>query len=151
MIYRHRKLLALPLLLAAGCVYSHRPVVYEPATGAAVVTVSPASDRNVIRVYPEPATTPAAIVDTSPTLVETRRATAAEADLNIANTIRAMLENDSALASAAINVRISVLNSQIALTGRVLTEHDRELLHTALVSMPGVTGLDDHVQVEFNH
>jgi osmotically-inducible protein OsmY len=67
-----------------------------------------------------------------------------------ADTIRNVLLADPALASAARDMRISVLNGQITMTGRVVTQHDRERLHSAIAGIPGAYRVDDRVQVELN-
>jgi len=152
-------LIGFSAILTSGCVYSHRnpPVVYSPtpavitaepaivAPSTTVITpaptvVTPTSDRPVVRVYPE---TPIVAADTTPTTVPS-------ADWATADTIRKVLVADPTLASAARNVRISVLNGQVTMTGAVLTQHDRELLHSAIAGMPGVSRVDDRVQVELN-
>ena len=157
------------LALLTGCVHSHRspayvyspvyspPPVYSPTpeviTEPTVVTpkatvvtpaptvIAPTSDRSVVRVYPEPST-----------IVDSTAATPAVSsrDLMTADTIRKMMMADPILASAARNVRIAVLNDRITMTGTVLTQHDRETLHSAIVGIPGGYEVDDRVQVELN-
>jgi len=141
------------VLLASGCVYSHRqPVVYTPVP----TVVAPVSERSVVRVYPEastvvPVTPSTTVVEPSTTTaVATPRATVAAGDLAMADSIRRMFAADPALATAARNVRISVINGQITMTGTVLTEHDRSILHSAIGGMPGVNRFDDRVQVDLN-
>jgi BON domain-containing protein len=132
-------LYAVPLLIGAGCVYSHRaPVVYSPTP--AVVTVAPTSVQPAVRVYPEPTT----VVPATPT------PTVSAGDLAVANTIRDILAADPTLASVARNVRISIVNSDVTMTGTVLTEHDRAGLHSAIAGIPGVNRVDDRVQVDLN-
>ena len=142
------------LVIMSGCVYSHRnpPVVYsttptvitEPIVtpSPTIVTptptvVAPISDRPVVRVYPE-----------VPTVAPTT--TVSSQDMATADTIRNVLLADPALASAARDVRISVLNGQITMTGTVVTQHDRERLHSAIPGIPGAYQVDDRVQVELN-
>lgn len=133
------------LFLAAGCIYSHRQpgVVYESVTPTVTV---PTSERPVTRVYTE---TPATVV--APTVIAepaTPTTTVASTDLAMADNIRKMLLADPALSSAARNVRIAVFDGRVTMTGTVVTVHDREILHSALSTMPGVTRLDDQVQVD---
>jgi len=148
----------LSFILLTGCIYSHRnrPVVYsttpavitEPPVVAPSTTVvtpaptitSPTSDRPVVRVYPVP----------SPVLDTTTTSAVSTQDLAVADAIRAVLVSDPGLASAARNVKISVLNGQITMTGTVLTQNDREKLHSAVGGIPGAYQLDDRVQVELN-
>jgi len=152
--------IACSFVMLTGCVQSHRthPVVYSttpaiitepvvPTPNTTIVTpaptvLSPTSDRPVVRVYPE-----------APAVVDTSAATSAisSQDLATADTIRKLLIADPTLASAARNVRISVLNGQITMTGTVLTQHDREMLRSAIARIPGAFQVDDRVQVELNH
>jgi BON domain-containing protein len=136
--------LPVPLLLATGCVYSHRatPVVYTPAPTSTVITVPPVSERPAVRVYPEPSTVISEPATTTPSV--------SSGDLAVANTIRQLFVADPTLASAARNVRISVINGYVTMTGTVLTEHERSTLHSAIASIPGVTRVDDRVQVDLN-
>jgi hypothetical protein len=134
--------LSLPFALCCGCVYSHRNgVVYggEPV----VVTPTPVSDRPVVRVYPEATT-----VEPSTPLPST--STVASGDLAVADAMRKMFEADPALAAAARNVRITVLQGQVTMTGTVVTQNDRESLHSAVNTTPGVYSVDDRVQVDLN-
>ena len=64
--------------------------------------------------------------------------------------MRKMFEADPNLASAARNVRISVLSGQVTMTGTVVTQSDREALHSAVNTTPGVFRVDDRVQVDLN-
>ena len=147
---KFRKLLwfVFPITLAAGCVYSHRePVTYT--TPAASTVVVPTSTRPATRVYP-PATTvvtetPVVITEAPPGVPSST--TTRPSDLALANSIRGMLGGDSALAAAARNVRMSVYDGRVALTGTTFTDQDREQIHSAIASLPGVTRVEDNVQV----
>jgi len=132
-----------PLALILGCLESHRErVVYTPdrVYTPAGVAVSPTSDRQVVRVYPEATTV---VIPTPPPNV-----TVAATDLETANVVRRMFEADPALASAARNVRVSVLNRQITMTGRVSTRQDRIALREALRSTPGVSRVEDLLSID---
>jgi len=133
----------------SGCVYSHRPrVVYTPTTP---IAVAPTSERQVVRVYPEATTTviaPAGVPSTS--TIPAPAARVSSADLGTANTIRKMFETDSDLTSTARNVRISVLNGRVTMTGFVRTDDDRSALNRALSTTPGVSSVDDQIRVELN-
>ena len=143
--------ISLPLVLCWGCVYSHRNgVVYGPEP----VVVTPTSERHVVRVYPEATTVvPGTTVVPAPstTVVPSpNTASFASGDLAIADSMRRMFQADPTLASAARNVRISVLNGQVTMTGTVVTQSDREALHSAVNTTPGVSRVDDRVQVDLN-
>lgn len=158
--------ISIPLLLATGCVYSHRnpAVVYtEPVTPTTVVTpatpavVAPASERPVVRVYQEAPTVvgtaaPAIVTEAAPSAVVTESPlrTVSSSDLALAETIRKMLLADPGLASAARSVRFSVLNRDIVMTGTTVTEHDRSILHSSIAGMPGVDHVEDKVQVDLS-
>ena len=144
--------ISLPVALCWGCVYNHRNgVVYGPEP----VVVTPTSERHVIRVYPEATTVTSSTVFPVPSTTvvpvpSPTTATVASGDLAIADTMRKMFETDPALASAARNVRISVLNGQATMIGTVVTQSDRESLHSAVNTTPGVSRVDDRVQVDLN-
>ncbi len=98
-----------------------------------------------MRVYPETSTVvPSTIVPVPSTT------TVAPGDLATADAIRKMFEVDGALAAIARNVRITVLNGQVTLTGTVVTQNDHEALHSAISTTPGVSSVDDRVQIDLN-
>jgi hypothetical protein len=135
---------SLPLVLSWGCIYSHRNgVVYGPEP----VVVTPTSERHVVRVYPEPTTV---VVPSTVVPVPSTTSTYASGDVAIAGAMRRMFEADPNLASSARNVRITVLNGQVTMTGTVVTQNDREALHSAVNTTPGVSRVDDRVQVDLN-
>jgi hypothetical protein len=157
---------ALPLALGAGCVHSHRNPTYT-----VVPAPAPVSSRPAVRVYPSETTTvvttpkvvtaPPAIVTTPSTVVTTTPGiytelppdvpptTVASSDnLAMAENIRQALSADPSLNSAARNARISVYNGRVTLTGRAATDLERQRLHTALASLPGVSRVDDRLVVD---
>lgn len=165
----------LPLALSVGCV-SHRPrtytVVPAPASpvssretvrvypsGSTVVTAPPGVVAATPPVVSAPVvtapvvTTPGTVLRT-PTVVtevppDLPPATVASSEnLAVAENIRTMLSADPALNSAARDVRISVYNGRITMTGRTVTELERQRLHTALSRLPGISRVDDRIQVD---
>jgi len=72
-------------------------------------------------------------------------------DLELAERLRRMFQSDSALASIARSVRITVHDGKATMTGMVLNESDRSLLHRAVATTPGLSRLEDRTQVELNH
>jgi len=151
-----------PLVLA-GCVQSHRaPVVYSetpvystvPAT--TIYTAPPAAPPTTV--YTTPPTTVLAptssrpevrVYSPEPARIVTVPVTGAhDADLALAEDIRAGLSNNTSLLDAARNVQMSIFDGRVTLTGTTGTESARQLLHSAIGAMPGVTSLDDQVRVE---
>ena len=153
-----------PAVLVSGCVESHRqPVVYSdpssfnrtpmpayspppPAYSTpAPVIVAPTSERPDVRIYaadsaPVVVSPPAPIITYSP----------AESDLALANSLRQMLSADSSLASAARNVRMSIRDGRVTLTGTTSSERARQLMERAVAGTPGVAAVEDRVQVDLH-
>src|SRR5438105_4173349 len=122
------KLFGLGLALAmTGCVSHRQPVAYTTTT----TTLTPTSDRPVVRVYPDATSVRVEPPITAPVT------TVSSGDMAIADSIRRMLENDSALASAARGVHFTVDNGRVSLTGSVLTESERWQIHNDLSRLPG--------------
>jgi BON domain-containing protein len=167
-----------PLILTAGCVDSQRaPYAYTPAytTTPSTVTVSPTSEYGTERVYAVPSET---VVTTPPSVVyETSRqpvvpaapvvtsqapfiitepprnaavGTTSSTDLVLAGELRRMIVDDDELLAAARNVRISIYNGRVTLTGTTVTRAERERLHAAVESVPGVYNVDDRVRPTLN-
>ncbi len=125
--------IALPLVLATGCVYSHRDYAYTtPGTTTAVVT--PTSPRPAVRVYPDN-TTPR--VATRPGEID---------DMSIANSVRTIMARDTAHVYG--NVDVSVNRGVATLCGTVPTEHDGQLLRDEIAAIPGVDYVDNQLGVE---
>src|ERR1043166_585805 len=130
----------------SGCIHSHRQpaVVYTPAkvyapvattpTTTTTVVTTPTSDRQVVRVYPEPSPTvvESGTVPANAQVVPAPAPAVSAADINTGNTIRKMLETDSDMAATARGVRISVLNGRVTLTGTMITDQDRAALPRAI-------------------
>jgi hypothetical protein len=136
------------------------------------VTVTPTSTYNTERVYTVPGptvvTTPSTVVQTVPDqtvtvpgsavvatpspLIVTEAPTEAPAgptraaDLVLAGEIRRMISDDGDLISAARNTRISIYNGIVTITGTTITRDQRERLHAAIESVPGIIKLDDRVR-----
>jgi len=159
----------------SGCVQSHRAdYAYTPAysTTPTTVTVTPTSTYTTERVYTVPGqtvvappptvvqaapgqtiTVPAASVVTTPNpLIVTEAPTDVPAgptsasDLVLAGEIRRMISDDGDLISAARNTRISIYNGIVTITGTTITRDQRERLHAAIESVPGIIKLDDRVR-----
>jgi osmotically-inducible protein OsmY len=88
------------------------------------------------------------VTESPPDLPPTTTTVASSASLALAENIRALLAADPTLNSAARDVRISVYNGRLTLTGRTVTELERQRLHSALAGLPGVSRVDDRVQVD---
>lgn len=126
-------LIALPLILAAGCVYSHRDYSYSPPAATATV-VAPTSPRPAVRVYPNN-TTPR--IATAPGEID---------DLTVARSVRIILARDTAHIYG--NVDISVNKGVATLRGTVPTEHDRQVLQDQIATIPGVDYVDNQLGVD---
>src|SRR5262245_48255087 len=141
----------LPLSFAA-CVQSHRePVVYstpprysEPVytTPPAAVPIAPASPRPAVRVYPSTSETelvppPQPIISYGPS----------QSDFALAENIRRMLSADTSLASASRNMRMTIRDGRITLTGTAPSEIARQLVQRTLTNTAGVVSVDDQSQV----
>jgi osmotically-inducible protein OsmY len=123
--------IALPLMLATGCVYSHRDYAY---TTPATTVVTPTSPRAAVRVYPDSTT---ARVGTRPGEID---------DLSIANSVRTILVRDTAHIYG--NVDVSVKRGVATLRGTVPTEHDGQVLRDEIAAMPGVDYVDNQLAVD---
>lgn len=124
--------IALPLVIATGCVYSHRDYAYTtPATTTTVVT--PTSPRPAVRVYPDSTT---ARVGRRPGEID---------DLSIAGSVRTILARDTAHIYG--NVDVSVNKGVATLRGTVPTEHDAQVLRDEIASVPGVDYVDNQLGV----
>jgi hypothetical protein len=137
---RHLILMGVPLLLGTSCVYSHRHAAVYSATPNAVV-VAPTSDRPVVRVYPERNTTKAVVVERN------TPGSAAPADLAIADSVRQMYDADPSLASRVTNVKTTVYGGRVTLEGAVPTRADKRELERRLATIPGVTEINDRLDV----
>ena len=163
----------LPLAITVGCVKSH-----QPRYAVVPATTTPVSTRETVRVYPSTTTTvpttttvvtaPPKVITTTPSTVVTTPSTVISApavvtelppdlppttvasadNLTVAESIRRMLATDSALNSAARDVRISVYNGRVTLTGQTDTVNERQRLQSAIASVPGVTRVDDRLTVD---
>ena len=71
-------------------------------------------------------------------------------DMALAESIRNMLATDGGLNSSARNVRISVYDGLVNMTGTTVTQADRERLHSAIAGLPGVYRVNDKVEVDLN-
>jgi hypothetical protein len=159
--------IALPLALTAGCVQSHRaayaytPEYYStPSTVTystpSTVTVSPTSDYPAERVYTVPnetvvTTTSPVVTSPAPLIVTGAPAgipagSPSASDLVLAGEIRRMISEDNNLVRASRNTRIAIYNGQVTITGTTATRDDRERLHAAMESVPGIIRLDDRVR-----
>jgi hypothetical protein len=122
----------LPVALTVGCVYSHRGYAY--ATPGTTV-VAPTSYSPVPRVYPEGA----------PTRVV---ATPGETDdLSIANSVRNILAKDTA--HVYRNVDVSVVKGVVSLRGTVPSDQDSRWLYDQIVTIPGVTSVDNQLGLKY--
>ena len=137
-------------VLAAGCVHSHRaPVVYTtPAapttvyTTPATVPVTPTSPRPEVRVYaPEPNEAPG----TMPVISYVN-----DSDLAIAQSIRRTFSADTDLASASRNMRMTIRDGHVVLTGNAPSENARQLVERTLTAIPGVVSIDDQSRVDLH-
>jgi len=147
--------LLLPLTFA-GCIQSHREpaVVYsspasysEPVYTAppAAVPIAPTSPRPAVRVYPPTSETevlppPQPIISYGPS----------ESDFALAENIRRMLSADTGLASASRNMRMTIRDGRVTLTGTAPSENARRLVERTLTNTAGVVSVDDQSQVEFH-
>jgi len=123
--------LALPLILAAGCIHSHQAdVAYAPS--GQVYVPAPTSDSRAVRVYTEP----------SPGLAEIN-----DPDMPLANDIRGMVAGDPDLKRACRGVDIEVVQGRLTLRGSVTTEHQRKLIENRLARLPGVVSVDNRLLV----
>lgn len=134
-------LFVLPLVVAAGCVQSHRhpPVVYTTVPAAVVAPPAPTSDLPAVRVYPE--APPAAPAVVTPPGISTQ-------DLAVADSIRQVLKGQGALAGVAKNVEATVDGGLVTLRGVVPTESDREEIASRIARLPGVDRLNNELRVE---
>jgi|ERR1051326_671499 hypothetical protein len=124
--------IALPLVLATGCVYSHRDYAYtRPGT---TTVVAPTSPRPAVRVYPDSTT---ARVGRRPGEID---------DMSIAGSVRTILARDTAHVYG--NVDISVNRGVATLRGTVPTEHDAQLLRDEIAAIPGVDYVDNQLGVD---
>src|SRR3954470_2665640 len=103
--------IALPLVLATGCVYSHRDYAY---TTPATTVVTPTSSRAAVRVYPDSTT---ARIGTRPGEID---------DLTVANSVRTILARDTSHVYG--NVDVSITKGVATLRGSVPTEHDGQVM-----------------------
>ena len=167
--------ITLPLALTAGCVQSHRaayaytPEYYStpstvtystPSTVTystpSTVTVSPTSDYPPERVYSVPnetvvTTTSPVVTSPAPMIVTEAPAgipagSPSASDLVLAGEIRRMISEDNNLVRASRNTRIAIYNGRVTITGTTATRSDRERLHAAMESVPGIIRLDDRVR-----
>ena len=125
------------LALAAGCVSSSRtPVVYTTETTSP--SYAPASDRSAVRVYP----------DARRVHIDSTTPSTTSSDLAIAYSIRDMLKTDAAMAAAAGNVDIEVVQGAATLRGTVPSENDRQLLQERIAAFPGIISVDNRLGLE---
>jgi osmotically-inducible protein OsmY len=68
----------------------------------------------------------------------------------LAENIRRLLASQPNLNSAARNVRFSVYSGRVIMTGTTVTQGERQLLHSAVGGLPGVSRVDDKVQVDLS-
>jgi hypothetical protein len=149
-----------------GCVQSHRaPAVYSEAPAifstvptTTIYTAPPAAPPTIVYSTPSAAflaptsARPAVrVYSPAPTrVVAVPVAGAHDADLALAEDIRAGLSTDTSLMSAARNVQMTIYDGRVTLTGTTSSESARQLLHSAIATMPGVASLDNQVTVELH-
>jgi hypothetical protein len=121
------------------------PVVRTPAvvTTPSVVTRAPVVTTPSVTTIPS-VTVPSVIVETPPDAPTS----AQSENLALAENIRRALAADTLLNSAARDVRMSVYNGRVTMTGRTVSEAERQRLHSAISGLPGVYRLDDRIQVD---
>ena len=117
-------------------------------TRPVVTTTTPTVSTPVVTAPGTVISTPVVVTEMPPDLPPTTTTVASSASLALAENIRALLAADTTLNSAARDVRISVYNGRLTLTGRTVTELERQRLHSALAGLPGVSRVDDRVQVD---
>jgi len=145
--------LAIPLVLGAGCIQSHHyPVVYETVPAA---VVAPPAGGVVQRVYPENAP-PVTQVPTPGTAVITEVPVArtgpivAGRDLATAEVVRRLFETDTALATTARNVQITIEDGRLVLKGSVSSDSERQELQSRLARLPEVRAVDNRLEVDLH-
>ena len=147
---RNMFLMALPLVLGAGCVYSHRPVASgTPTTTTTTVYTPPAptSTRPAVRVYHEAPEPGANAVIVNPTVPGEVRTAPAASDLTTADSIRQMFEADPSLASRMTNTRIAVSDGVVTLDGTVPTRADKNELQRRIATIPSVTEVNNRLDI----
>lgn len=129
------------LLLLAGCVHSHQPaVVYTPVPEPTVVVLPPVSDRLAVRVYSEPA-------PGEPTPPPPGATAASPQDLAIADSVRSIIHDQPIIPSVGNNVRATVLDGAVTLSGTVPSETEHDEIVSRIRKLPGVTRVTDHLLV----
>jgi hypothetical protein len=137
--------IGIPFALCAGCIQSHRPVVYR--TDPTTTVVAPTSERQVVRVYPEPpAPAPRAVI-VEPSNPTTVTSTPSARDLAIADSIRQMYDADPALASRVTNVKTSVYDGRVTLQGAVPTRAEKGELQRRILTIPSVVEVNNKLNV----
>jgi osmotically-inducible protein OsmY len=71
-----------------------------------------------------------------------------EADREITRNIRRAITKNSELSTIAKNIKIITVNGQVTLRGPVNTEQEQQAIATATQGIPGVTGLDNQLEVK---
>ena len=142
-------LLALPMTLSAGCVYSHRPVAYSTpsTTTTTVYTPTPTSTRPAVRVYHEAPEPGANAVIVNPTVPGEVRTTPTSSDLGIADSIRQMFDADPSLAERMTNTRIAVSGGVVTLDGTVPTRTDKNEVQRRIATIPSVTEVNNRLDL----
>jgi hypothetical protein len=127
---------ALPLALAAGCAHNERSssVAVNPFQNS---SLPPTSDTAQQQVYSG---------DMAPTGQYAPPAGASAADWTLAEKIRGMLSADPKLTRAPVAAVVN--NGVVTLRGYVHNERQRERVKAAVASVPGVTQVNDQLEVK---
>ena len=131
-------LFCLPLLVVCGC-------SKETTTHAAdkskttTTTTTPPANKPPAASAPTPANNPP-----SGSNIGTAESAA---DRELADRVRKALRDDEELSDTAMHVSVSVKDGKVTLRGNVPTQDDKKAIVTTIKAMPGVTNVDDQLEV----
>jgi hypothetical protein len=124
----------IPLLLCAGCASDHheQTATYTPLDPS---LLAPTSDRDQNRMYSGPG--------------NSGQSPASPEDIKIGQEIRDLLMNDKKLATPPSNVIASARQGVVTLRGTMPTPTDKKKLVERIVALPGVTRVEDQIEVHW--
>jgi osmotically-inducible protein OsmY len=73
-----------------------------------------------------------------------------ESDMALAQSIRRILSADTSLAAAARNMRMSIRDGRVTLTGTTPSENARQIVERTVATIAGVVAVDNQAQVELH-
>ena len=129
-------LFCLPLLVVCGC--SKETTTHAADKSKTTTTTTPPANKP---------SSPTASAPANPPAGSNIGTAESAADRELADRVRKTLRDDEELSDTAMHVSVSVKDGKVTLRGNVPTQDDKKAIVTTIKAMPGVTNVDDQLEV----